>query len=566
MSNQMPLVLSSTAAVAQYCLRGDRNAGLGNALQSFVFDVRNRVIYAGTKTGATDAEQVIINRYDMDGPYDQASLDFMNATPLLRHQSLAIEYLKTGAVKLWSSSGSQKYMLTRFDYNAGGTPANVEYYQIEDSTNSSVWNVEITPSQKHLLAQSGSKVRVFDFQAMLALGPGDHRNTWLYEWSGDFSSQGFRCDDEFVYVVSGTGNLSLQDVDLRQYKIDGTLIEHVAGIQTGRADAAQESPGLVNEPENLFLYRRDLNSAPALAMGFAQGESGTWPGRTNKLYIPMDMTRVKSPYILPRCDEADAVISAMSGPLPMIYKQAIAELICQLKDKGIWSRLEALWLLAGNTDANSRKCFVRPGVNDLTKVGSPTFSSFWGFTGVPNTTLLQSALQISSMPKFTQNNQHMAFCNTKGDSTPDGVNFFTDLSVSNALGTNNDHFLRAFSGATPRVSVRSGVTASTNAPEQSPTSASFVLSSRDDSLGVIQTYFDGRTRFAGSISQTSTISPAGYVYLLGRRNGSGGIFEGTSRTMGFASIGASMSRQQQAVYRNLITEYMDTIKSLRTTP
>jgi len=105
---------------------------------------------------------------------------------------LCIEYGISSAIKLWSSSYVNKRAVVRFDYTAGGAPANVEIFTLFDSVNfSSTYTSTPTISycQKYLIAQgkrttdTDPVIRVFDLATLLTGGAGDYSDKWLYEWS-----------------------------------------------------------------------------------------------------------------------------------------------------------------------------------------------------------------------------------------------------------------------------------------------------------------------------------------------------------------------------------------------
>ena len=543
----LPIPAFMASATKRFQFHGDREGGNHNVLQSFVIDYVNRDIYTSQVTGS-GPEQVYINRYDLDGPFDQASLDYQNNTTEVRHQSLSMEYRTDGSVKLWSSSETDRHLLTRFDYVPLGDPANIEYFQVgDDSADERVWNVDILQDQSKLIAQSGTTIRVYDFQAMLSGGPGDYSDAALYEFETGVGSQGFTCDGDFLYVWAGSADITDRNRIL-VYTIYGELVLEVNDSQLGEAEAASEAPGLINEPEGIAVWRDKPTSSLDLAVGLVQGPSGYFPGRSIYLYTsPAEAKPVVAQ------DEGEAVLDAFSGTQAVAHREAVHLMIRRLKDGGVWDRLGALWVLAADTGANALVDWIRPGVNDLTLVGAPAFTAFQGYTGNGVDTLLQSTQNVSTVPLFASGDAHMAFHNTVGGVGSVGADISIGVSKS-------DYLVRGRSEG-DRLNVRFGNVATMSSSGRIETDLGrMVIASRDD-LASVKMSYDGRYVYGGDVAQSEDTIADGPVFLLGRQ--AAAPFEVSTRTMGAASVGASLSKQQASIYRNAVTEYLSTVGQIQ---
>ena len=84
---------------------------------------------------------------------------------------------------------------------------------------------------------------------------------------------------------------------------------------------------------------------------------------------------------------------------------ALDAFITDLKDDGIWTLLDALWLPATNGDSDFGCYNLKdPTDNNLSKVNSPTFTSLQGFTGNGSTSYLSTGFNLATdAVNFTQN-------------------------------------------------------------------------------------------------------------------------------------------------------------------
>lgn len=102
--------------------------------------------------------------------------------------------------------------------------------------------------------------------------------------------------------------------------------------------------------------------------------------------------------------EASAFLARTSG-LDSTHRNAYIGLIDGLVNDGVWSKFDALWVLAtqDETTALLNLCSTSYG---LSKTNSPTFTADQGFAG-DGTNYLNNGTAYSSLTQFTQNSAHV---------------------------------------------------------------------------------------------------------------------------------------------------------------
>jgi hypothetical protein len=107
----------------------------------------------------------------------------------------------------------------------------------------------------------------------------------------------------------------------------------------------------------------------------------------------------------PRFDpDAVTVWSSFSTPPSDSDKTNINNLVVALKEAGIWSELDVLYVLAAANSNAAVKNWKAPGTFSLSLVNSPTFTAYRGFTGDGASAYLNTGWTPSTHGvKFTQN-------------------------------------------------------------------------------------------------------------------------------------------------------------------
>lgn len=107
--------------------------------------------------------------------------------------------------------------------------------------------------------------------------------------------------------------------------------------------------------------------------------------------------------------EATALFARFTTPPTSARKAIINTLIKALKDGGVWSKLDALYLTAAADAQAARRNWVQDAFN-LTAVNSPTFTADRGYAGNGSSSYLRTGFNPTTAPspKFAQNSAHVS--------------------------------------------------------------------------------------------------------------------------------------------------------------
>jgi hypothetical protein len=116
--------------------------------------------------------------------------------------------------------------------------------------------------------------------------------------------------------------------------------------------------------------------------------------------------------------EASALVARFTTPPTIARKALIDTLVGALKTAGVWSKLDALWLLAAADSQAARQNWIADQYN-LTAVASPTFTADRGYTPDGASSYLRTGFNPStaSSPKFVQNSASLGFYSLTNSAT-----------------------------------------------------------------------------------------------------------------------------------------------------
>ena len=303
-------------ANASLLYQWDTIAGAGGTsigIQSIAFSENERRVYTLHLDGVGSGNNSTINRYEMDG--DIGALTQGNSTPVSQvagHQGLAVE---SGNNRLWSTSFADKNDAVRYIYTDSAALSGAEIFTLFDNTEFET-SVSCTPTisygQKYLLAYgtktgaADTTVRVWDFAAMVAKGPGDHKDDYIFTWdtqgavSATRPTQGIASDGVYVWLIFGDIDIN-EDKRIYTFTLDGELIDFQT-MTIGRAQALLDGAGTVYEPEGLSIFRNAAGGL-MLCVGIVSGDLGT---RFSRVYaVGLDMPIV--------CDEVNILGNTRSS-------------------------------------------------------------------------------------------------------------------------------------------------------------------------------------------------------------------------------------------------------------
>ncbi|MGB6079086.1 MAG: hypothetical protein WBF99_06455 [Xanthobacteraceae bacterium] len=99
--------------------------------------------------------------------------------------------------------------------------------------------------------------------------------------------------------------------------------------------------------------------------------------------------------------EAAAILSAFTTPASDLRAALINRFVRGLKDAGVWSALDLLYVTAAHHSQAGLVNWIDPGTNDLTAVGLPAFAVDEGYTGASGA-YLDTGISPSALAKYAQ--------------------------------------------------------------------------------------------------------------------------------------------------------------------
>jgi hypothetical protein len=136
--------------------------------------------------------------------------------------------------------------------------------------------------------------------------------------------------------------------------------------------------------------------------------------------------------------EAATLVARLTSPPTDARKRLIDALIGSLKTGGVWSKLDAFYMLAAADAQSSLLNWVSTSYN-LTAVNSPAFVTDRGYTGDGSTSYLETSFNPTTAPspKFVQDSAHAAVWSRTN--LPNGA------GDSFEFGSSNSYIARAVS-------------------------------------------------------------------------------------------------------------------------
>ncbi|SAK95935.1 hypothetical protein AWB76_07222 [Caballeronia temeraria] len=362
-----------------------------NQPQGFAVDEAARRFYVFFGYDSTIAQ------FELDGPLGQLALSASLTTTRLGHSGLTLEYSTSGS-KLWAPSANSGKAL-RFSYVAGAQPDNSQEYQFftDDGSGTNYTSVSITDDQQYLVAVSPwpAVVRVYSLATLVASGPGDYRNSYLYQWTvptdqfpggpGVTPIQAHVGRGSVFYILAGLGTnnapCSIYGYDIQT----GLIVSRGDSLPIGTADAAKVEAGNYNEPEGIAFV--DGKIAVLCTQGATSGR------RSNRIYLCS-----KKPSASEQSAQAmSRWNSAFSGARYSSSRQAlIKSVLDELIENGLYDRLSFLYL--ANTDANGAAINLVNPTQKLITNGTVTFTADRGWKSDGTTGYLDTGVSPMTMP------------------------------------------------------------------------------------------------------------------------------------------------------------------------
>lgn len=247
--------------------------------------------------------------------------------------------------------------------------------------------------------------------------------------------------------------------------------------------------------------------------------------------------------------ETQAILNAFTTPATNARAAQIDTLVAALKSAGVWSLLDALWIMAAADSQAACINWINPATFTLSPQNSPTFAADRGYTGngtssYINTTFVPSTDGVN----YTQNSAHASYW-SRTSAVNDGIQMGARTSSSSR------QLLVQGRTSSATFNARINVDTSPTALSGSNAGSGHFLVRRSAS-NAWAAYRNAVSK--GSNTTVSSLLPAFAVALLAvNTNGTPASFSAIQ--MSAASIGASLSDQNVTDYYNALQAYMTSV-------
>lgn len=243
--------------------------------------------------------------------------------------------------------------------------------------------------------------------------------------------------------------------------------------------------------------------------------------------------------------------AAMTVPPPPGRLWQIDQTIRQLKQHGIWQKLDVLWMLAAHNAQAARLNWKSPSQFALTAVNSPTFTSDRGYAGNGTTSYLDTGWNpATNGVQYTLNSGGVGVYLNSGTDTGDNAAFAIGSAISGGVGETTGLVPRS---TTDTLRGRVNNTTSVLFSGVSVTTR-YGLSVVDRSGSASTTGFKNG---AGSTADTtaSTAVPSASMFL-GALNSGGSPILPVNNRIAFAYAGASLTAAQHAALYRITQNFL----------
>jgi hypothetical protein len=237
--------------------------------------------------------------------------------------------------------------------------------------------------------------------------------------------------------------------------------------------------------------------------------------------------------------EAGALVARFTVQPTNARKALIDNLVGSLKTAGVWTKLDALHVLAAHDAQAARQNWVADAYN-LTAVAAPTFTTDRGYQGDGSSSYLDTGFNPTTAvtPQFVQNSGHLSvWSRTSGAAAP--VDMGNGNSIILTRQTTTDNFARR-------------VNASSSDGTVVADGSGHFLVSRPNSTSSTG-YRNAATQGSGSVASAAPDNAA--FRVLGRST----TVSFSSRQIAMSSIGASLTSGEVTGFYNALNTYMQAV-------
>lgn len=242
--------------------------------------------------------------------------------------------------------------------------------------------------------------------------------------------------------------------------------------------------------------------------------------------------------------DAEALFARFTTPPTAARKAQINDLIVALKDGGVWSKLDALYVMAAADAQAARQNWIADQYN-LTAVSSPTFTADRGYQGDGAASYLGTGLTPGS-GQFALNSAHMAFW-----SRTDISNATVSLGARTA-STTGQSLIQPNNGGSMSGRLNQDVIGTGVAV----TSTQGLIAVNRSGASAKEYYRNGAS--LGTGNAVSTSMPTVPFFLLALNSG-GSPANYDTRQQSAASFGAALTAQQHADFYTSLNTYMQAV-------
>jgi len=234
-------------------------------------------------------------------------------------------------------------------------------------------------------------------------------------------------------------------------------------------------------------------------------------------------------------DAADSLFSRMDVQPTSLEKSLISNMIDSLQFYEIWDSIDALYLTSMPTQQQATLNWIRDSFN-LTPVGEPTFTAYYGFTGASG-----------------------KYLNTGFTPSLDGINY-TLNSASFGIGIDSLGGLNAYHGARNNPAGRNvyinPVTTGNAACRINSSGGTTAANTRLNEifianrlLSTVQELYIGKTKYSGNVNSTTLVE---YEIFLLAMNSSGTAGSFSTNNINFAFMGGGLSQAKIEKLNDLV--------------
>jgi hypothetical protein len=239
--------------------------------------------------------------------------------------------------------------------------------------------------------------------------------------------------------------------------------------------------------------------------------------------------------------EALTLFARFTTPPTTSRKVLINNLIVALLNAGIWTKLDAFYMLAAADSQAARQNWVADQYN-LTAVASPTFTADRHFQGDAASSYLESGFNptTASSPKFLQNSGHLSLWSRTAAAGTAGVDMGNGNSLIVARQNSTNNFARRVNTANSEIGVNAD-------------GIGHYLVSR--TAGTTMAGYRNGAIF-GSVSSAASAAPDNSsIRVCGRS----GTVSYSSIQIAMASIGAGLSADEASTLYAAVNTYLQAV-------